>query len=285
MTRNRTVVAGLLLVVAALSASPAAGQDKAARPGRRGPRDHYPQRHRQGLRLHLPALRLGGQASALLPWRRKGSTASRPPNIVVVGYLKYGREVTYSLYPGKAYSFRVGTGSQVDIWVGAHGKEDAVDLAPWVPTPPEVIIKMLDLAKVGKDSLVYDLGCGDGRIVVTAAKVYHARGVGIDIEPARIKESKESAKASKVEDLVKFKTSDVMKVDLSPATVVTIYLLPESNALLRPKLEKELKPGRLRRDPQLHDSRLGKEGDRVRGRARQGRRRAQRLPLPPLSGV
>jgi SAM-dependent methyltransferase len=165
------------------------------------------------------------------------------PEIVVVGYLKYGREVTYSLYPGRAYSFRIGTGNQVDIWVGAHGKEDAVDLAPFVPTAPEVIIKMLDLAKVGKSSVVYDVGCGDGRIVVTAAKVYGAHGVGIDIEPERIRESKANAEGAKVDSLVKFRLSDVMKVDLSPATVVTMYLLPESNALLRPKLEKELKPG------------------------------------------
>ncbi len=242
MMRNRTVLAGLLLVVAALSASPAVGQDKAPVLGVGA---HEITIRNVTDKAFAYNLRPYGSEDKSQPYTLAPDGIHRfpAPNIVVVGYLKYGREVTYSLYPGRAYSFRVGTGSQVDIWVGAHGREDAVDLAPWVPTPPEVIIKMLDLAKVGKDSVVYDLGCGDGRIVVTAAKVYHARGVGIDIEPARIKESKASAKASKVEDLVKFKTSDVMKVDLSPATIVTIYLLPESNALLRPKLEKELKPG------------------------------------------
>jgi hypothetical protein len=242
MTRNRAIVAGLLLAVAALSASPAAGQDK---PPVLGVGAHEITIRNVTDKAFAYTLRPYGSEDKPQPYSLapEGMHRFPAPGVVVVGYLKYGREVSYSLYPGKAYSFRVGAGSQVDIWVGAHGKEDAVDLAPWVPTPPEVIIKMLDLAKVGKDSLVYDLGCGDGRIVVTAAKVYHARGVGIDIEPARIKESKASAKASKVEDLVKFKTSDVMKVDLSPATVVTIYLLPESNALLRPKLEKELKPG------------------------------------------
>lgn len=167
------------------------------------------------------------------------------PNIVVVAYLKYGREVTYSLYPGKAYSFRAGTGGKIDIWVGAHGREDSVDLAPFVPTPPEVLVKMLDLAKVGEDSVVYDIGCGDGRIVIYAAKALGARGVGIDIEPQRIRESKASAKRAGVDKLVKFKLSDAMKVDISEATVVTLYLLPESNELLRPKLEKELRPGTL----------------------------------------
>ncbi len=165
------------------------------------------------------------------------------PGIMIVAYLKYGRELTYSLYPGRAYSFRVGSGGQTDIWVGAHGREDAVDLAPYVPTPPEVVAKMLEMAKVGQGSLVYDLGCGDGRIVIAAAKTYGARGVGIDIEPARIRECKANAAAAKVESLVRFRTSDVMKVDLSPATVVTTYLLPESNALVRPKLERELRPG------------------------------------------
>lgn len=242
MTRTRIGIVRMLLVVAALSALPAAGQDKDPVLGV-GTREITIRNVTD--KPFAYSLRSYGSEDKSQPYVLAPGGLQRfpAPNIVVIAYLKYGREVTYSLYPGKAYSFRVSTGGQVDVWVGSHGKDDAVDLAPWVPTPPEVVIKMLDLAKVGKGSVVYDLGCGDGRIVVTAAKVYGARGVGIDIEPARIKESRESAKASKVENLVKFRTSDVMKVDLSPATVVTIYLLPESNALLRPKLEKELKPG------------------------------------------
>jgi SAM-dependent methyltransferase len=165
------------------------------------------------------------------------------PQIVVVSYLKYGREVTYSLYPGKPYSFRPDRAGNIDIWVGAHGREDAVDLAPYVPTPPEVLVKMCELGEVSKDSIVYDIGCGDGRIVIYAAKAYGARGVGIDIEPERIRESKANAKAAQVEKLIKFKQADATKVDISEATVVTMYLLPESNEMLRPKLEKELKPG------------------------------------------
>jgi len=162
---------------------------------------------------------------------------------LVVAYQKYGREVSYSLYPGKPYSFRYDSSGQIDIWVGSHGREDAEDLAPWVPTPPEVIAKMLEMAKADKDSIIYDIGCGDGRIVIYAAQKFGARGVGIDIDPQRIKESKDAAKKAGVEKLVKFRLEDATKSDISAATIVTIYLLPESNELLRPKFERELKPG------------------------------------------
>ena len=165
------------------------------------------------------------------------------PQTIVISYLKYGSEVTYSLFPGKPYSFRYDSAGNTDIWVGAHGREDAVDLAPFVPTPPEVLAEMCVLGQVNKNSIVYDIGCGDGRIVIHAAKTYGARGVGIDIEPERIRESKANAKAAGVERLVKFKLADATKVNISEATVVTMYLLPESNELLRPKLENELKPG------------------------------------------
>ncbi|MDP2915107.1 MAG: methyltransferase domain-containing protein [Candidatus Aminicenantes bacterium] len=164
---------------------------------------------------------------------------------LVVAYQKNGREVSYSLYPGKPYSFRYDSSDQLDIWIGAHGREDAEDLAPFVPTPPEVVNKMLELAKADKDSVIYDIGCGDGRILVTAAKKYGSRGVGIDIDPVRIKESKANARESGVEKLVKFREEDATKTDISLATIVTLYLLSESNELLRPKLERELKPGTL----------------------------------------
>jgi len=116
-------------------------------------------------------------------------------------------------------------------------------LAPYVPTPQQVVEKMLELAEVTANDVVYDLGCGDGRIVITAAKKYGARGVGIDIDPERIKESLANAKKAGVEKLVTFKLEDAMKVDVSPATVVTLYLLSSSNAMLRPILTKQLKPG------------------------------------------
>jgi len=162
---------------------------------------------------------------------------------LIVAYQKSGREVSFSLYPGKPYSFRLDSNNLLDIWIGAHGREDAEDLAPFVPTPPEVVDKMLEMVQANKDSVIYDIGCGDGRIVVTAAKKYGSHGVGIDIDPVRIKESKANAKENGVEKLVKFREEDATKTDISPATIVTTYLLPESNELLRPKFERELKPG------------------------------------------
>jgi ubiquinone/menaquinone biosynthesis C-methylase UbiE len=96
---------------------------------------------------------------------------------------------------------------------------------------------------VGKDDILYDLGCGDGRIVIAAAKSFKARGVGIDVVPERIRECKEMARGAGVENLVTFIQEDVFKVDISAATVVALYLLPDSNELLRPFLERQLKPG------------------------------------------
>jgi SAM-dependent methyltransferase len=116
-------------------------------------------------------------------------------------------------------------------------------LAPYVPTPQPVVEKMLSLAKVTADDVVYDLGCGDGRIVITAAKKYGAHAVGVDIDPQRIEESRANAKAAGVEKLVTFIRADAMKVDVSKATVVTLYLLSSSNAALRPILTRQLKPG------------------------------------------
>ena len=116
-------------------------------------------------------------------------------------------------------------------------------LAPYVPTPQYVVEKMLELAQVTSNDVVYDLGCGDGRIVITAAKKYGAHAVGIDIDPERIRESEANAKAAGVEGLVSFRLEDAMKADVSSATVVTLYLLSSSNEALRPLLTKQLKPG------------------------------------------
>lgn len=116
-------------------------------------------------------------------------------------------------------------------------------LAPFVPTPQDVVERMLTLAQVTKDDVVYDLGSGDGRLVITAAKLYGARGVGIDIDPQRIEEGQAAAKAAGVEHLVQFKLQDALEADLSNATVVTLYLLSSSNAKLRPRLTQQLKPG------------------------------------------
>ena len=113
---------------------------------------------------------------------------------------------------------------------------------PYVPTPQKVVDRMMEMARVGPKDVVYDLGCGDGRLVITAAQ-RGARGVGIDINPARIAEAKANARAAKVTGRVAFKVGDLFQSDFSPATVVTLYLLPDVNLRLRPRLWRQLKPG------------------------------------------
>jgi ribosomal protein L11 methylase PrmA len=113
----------------------------------------------------------------------------------------------------------------------------------YVPTAPEVVEAMLKLAKVGPNDVVYDLGSGDGRIVILAAQKYGARGVGVDIDPRRIEEARGNARSAGVEHLVEFRVEDAMTTDVSKATVVTLYLLTSSNARLRPMLTKQLASG------------------------------------------
>ena len=114
---------------------------------------------------------------------------------------------------------------------------------PYVPTTEPAVEAMLKLAGVRKTDVVYDLGCGDGRIVIAAAKNLGARGVGIDINPVRIGEAKENAKKAGVEKLVRFEENDLFQADIHEATVVTLFLLPDVNLRLRPKLIQDLKPG------------------------------------------
>lgn len=114
---------------------------------------------------------------------------------------------------------------------------------PYVPTPLPVVDAMLDLAKVNKSDVVYDLGCGDGRIVVRAATRFGCRGVGVDLNPERVKEAKANAIRANVTELTRFEVGDVFEFDFSGASVVTMYLLPSVNLKLRPRLLKELKPG------------------------------------------
>jgi predicted O-methyltransferase YrrM len=113
----------------------------------------------------------------------------------------------------------------------------------FVPTPPEVVDAMLKLANVSAKDVVYDLGSGNGIIVVTAAEKFGARGVGIDIDPQRVKEANERIQKAGVQDKVKILNEDLFETDISSATVVTLYLLPSLNQKLIPKLNKELKPG------------------------------------------
>lgn len=120
--------------------------------------------------------------------------------------------------------------------------EDPLD-APYVPTPQVVVDRMLAMAEVGADDVVYDLGSGDGRVVITAAQHFGARGVGIEIDPQLVAEARANAEAAGVSDRVQFRQEDLFTADLSEATVVTLYLLPEVNLRLRPLLLSQLKPG------------------------------------------
>ena len=113
----------------------------------------------------------------------------------------------------------------------------------FVATDLDVVYAMLEAAKVGPGDVVYDLGCGDGRIVVAAASRYGARGVGVDLDPERIREARENAARAGLTDRVTFLTQDLFSTDVSMATVVAIYLSPEVNLRLRPKLLRELRPG------------------------------------------
>ena len=134
-------------------------------------------------------------------------------------------------------------GAGTEVGRQAQKRPDSPNLAPYVPTPQLVVDRMLQLAAVTKNDVVYDLGCGDGRIPITAAKNFGARGVGVDIDPQRIAEANANAKQAGVAHLVTFKLQDALTTDLSDATVVTLYLLSASNLKLRPILTKQLKPG------------------------------------------
>ena len=115
--------------------------------------------------------------------------------------------------------------------------------APFAATPPDVVDRMLTMANVGPDDVVYDLGCGDGRIVIAAAQKFGARGVGVDIDPQRIESAQANAKRAGVEHLVSFRVQDALETDVSEATVVTLYLVSALNVKLRPRLMAMLRPG------------------------------------------
>jgi SAM-dependent methyltransferase len=129
------------------------------------------------------------------------------------------------------------------LWLTLPGCATAPTLdAPWIPSAPAVIAAMMTVAEVGPGDIVYDLGCGEGEIVIAAAR-RGARGVGIDIDPERITNARANAARAGVTERVTFIEQDLFKTDVSPATVVTLYLGPEVNRRLRPKLLRELRPG------------------------------------------
>jgi len=123
-----------------------------------------------------------------------------------------------------------------------HTGADFREEIPFVPTPIEVVDKMLELAEVKKGDVVYDLGSGDGRIVIRAAKKYGVRAVGIEMDRLQLAKARKDAKAAGVSHLVEFRAEDAMKVDLSKATVITLYMLPWFNDAMKPSFKKYLKP-------------------------------------------
>src|SRR4051812_25709288 len=125
---------------------------------------------------------------------------------------------------------------------GAPAKEVHKDV-PYVPTPEPVVKKMIELAKITPEDVAYDFGCGDGRLVIAAVKAGAKHGLGVDIDPQRIKEANENAKTAGVTDKVEFKEADLFTMDFKDATVLTMYLLPSVNMKLRPKILDEMKPG------------------------------------------
>lgn len=160
-----------------------------------------------------------------------------------VWFNKGARIVAYRVEPGRPYSFRPDENYELDLYEGSHGREDVPDLAPWVPTPMDVAVEMLEFAGVAAADHVIDLGCGDGRIVIAAASQFGARGVGVDIDADLIRDAEEAARRAGVEDRVEFRVEDATQTDVSSATLLGLYLLEESLEVLRPNLERQLRPG------------------------------------------
>jgi precorrin-6B methylase 2 len=165
-------------------------------------------------------------------------TVRRPLVLVALTCAAIAGVVAYSIVGAESPASAASAQAAVAQAPAAARTPDVI----FVPTPEAVVDRMLAMAKVTANDVVYDLGCGDGRIVIAAAKL-GARGVGIDIDPQRIKEANENAKKAGVADKVRFMETDLFTTDISSATVVTLYLLPTLNVKLMPKLMKELKPG------------------------------------------
>lgn len=134
-------------------------------------------------------------------------------------------------------------GSATALAQPRDSETESKKIVPFVPTPQEVVERMLQLAQVKPGDVVYDLGSGDGRIVITAAKKYGVKAVGFEIDPDLVKQSRENIQKAGVAHLAEIREQDILTVDLSPASVLTMYLLPEVNLKLRPNVWKQLKPG------------------------------------------
>lgn len=148
----------------------------------------------------------------------------------------------------RVWSVRAAAGAVLFCVAVPHARSQAplVDprsVAPFVPAPWHVVDKMLTLVEVAEDDVVYDLGSGDGRILVRAAKGFGAKGVGLEINPALVEDARQAIEAANVQDRVKIVQQDIFEADLSPATVVTLFLMTSAHRRLEPKLQDELRPG------------------------------------------
>jgi SAM-dependent methyltransferase len=145
------------------------------------------------------------------------------------------KNLSAKVFFGAVLMIANGCGSSVAVWTDGE--------VPFVRSTPEVIDRMLDLARVKPSDLLYDIGSGDGAIVIRAAKKYGVKGVGIEIDQGLVTKARDNAFRENVQDLVEFRAQDAFTVDVSAATVVTLYMLPDFNAKLRPILDRQLKPG------------------------------------------
>lgn len=136
-----------------------------------------------------------------------------------------------------------GAAALAGLGLAPHAFGAALPKVPYVSTPRDIVERMLAMAKVGAGDMVYDLGCGDGRIVIDAARRHGARGVGIDLDPERIREARANARRAGVQDRVRFRQADLFATDFSPASVVMLYLLFEVNLNLMPRLWQQLRVG------------------------------------------
>lgn len=158
-------------------------------------------------------------------------------------FYRDNKKLTYRLNPGISCYFDLDEKGKLDVYTDSSKKADLEDIVPFVATPMDIVRKMLEMAQVDEEDMLYDLGCGDGRIVITAAAEFGAHGVGIDLDPQLIEQSKANAESAKVEDIVEFRLEDALRADFSEATVVTLYLLMDINGQLRPHLERQLRSG------------------------------------------
>lgn len=164
--------------------------------------------------------------------------------VIIFGMTVGGIEMLSGCSGEKSPDRASSSDSEVEVETPSISSSDTISSdVPYVPTPHPVVERMLEMADVDKNDVVYDLGSGDGRILIRAAERYGAQGVGIEIDPSRVEEARLNAAEAGVDDLVEFRQGDLFEADISEATAVTLYLLPSVNRELRPELFEQLRPG------------------------------------------